>query len=397
MGSSTGHRTAGHCTRRSNARTHAAGSRPMRLGILAALIASGLAASAHAQQQPPAAVSVGTVSAERRPITKTLDFVGRVEAINKVEVMARVQGYLETVKFKEGDLVQEGAVLYGIERGTFEAAVEQAQGALERSKGSLVLAQQQLYRAEELAKKQVASEAQRDQAVAAEQAARGNVMTDEANLKTAQINLGYTEINSPIAGKVGKTNITKGNVVGPNSGPLTVIVSQDPMYISFPVSQREFLRAQEAGSKAENPGDIKVRIRFADGTMYDQMGSISFIDVTVDRATDTVLVRGTVPNPKGRLIDGQLVSVVLESGKPEEKIVIPQSALIADQEGVYVFVVEDGKAEAKRIKAGGAQGTDVVVGVGRSGGEEVIVQGLQSVRHGVPVKASPLPAIVGRS
>lgn len=369
----------------------------MRFGILAAFIVCGLAVSAHAQTQPPTAVSVGTVRAERRPIAKTLDFVGRVEAINKVEVMARVQGYLETVQFKEGDLVQEGAALYGIERGTFEAAVEQAQGALERSKGSLVLAQQQLYRAEELAKKQVASEAQRDQAVAAEQAARGNVMTDEANLKTAEINLGYTEINSPIAGKVGKTNITKGNVVGPNSGSLTVIVSQDPMYISFPVSQREFLRAQEAGRQAENVGTVKVRIRFADGTMYDQMGSISFIDVTVDRATDTVLVRGTVPNPKGRLVDGQLVSVVLESGKPEEKIVIPQSALIADQEGVYVFVVEDGKAVVRRVKPGGAQGTDVVVNDGLSGGEEVIVQGLQSVRPGVPVKVSPLPAIVGRS
>src|SRR5690242_9653717 len=169
------------------------------------------------------------------------------------------------------------------------------------------------------------------------------------------------------------------------------------MYISFPVSQREFLRAQEAGSKAETPGSIKVRIRFADSTMYDQMGSISFIDVTVDRATDTVLVRGTVPNPKGRLIDGQLVSVVLESGKPEEKILIPQSALIADQEGVYVFVVDDGKAVVKRVKTGGAQGTDVVIDEGLSGGEEVIAQGFQSVRPGVPVKASPLPAMVGRS
>src|SRR6185437_11430605 len=240
----------GHCTSVQR-RAHPAGSRPMRSGIFAAAVVCGLAASAYAEQQPPAAVSVGTVSAERRPVTKTLDFVGRVEAINKVEIMARVQGYLETVQFKEGDVVHEGAALYGIERGTFEAAVGQAQGALERSKGALVLAQQQLYRAEELAKKQVASEAQRDQAVAAEQAARGNVMTDEANLKTAEINLGYTEIKAPITGKVGKTNITKGNVVGPNSGSLTVIVSQDPMYISFPVSQREFLRAQEAGSKAE--------------------------------------------------------------------------------------------------------------------------------------------------
>jgi membrane fusion protein (multidrug efflux system) len=144
-------------------------------------------------------------------------------------------------------------------------------------------------------------------------------------------------------------------------------------------------------------GDIKVHIRFADGTMYGEMGSINFIDVTVDRATDTVLVRGTVPNPKGHLIDGQLVRVQLESGTPEEKVLVPQAALIADQEGVYVFAVEDGKAVVKRVKTGGGQGTDVVVDQGLDGGEEVIVQGLQGVRPGAPVKAAPLPATVGRS
>lgn len=368
----------------------------MRFTICAAFVICGLAASAYAQQQQPAAVPVAVVKAERRPIAKTLDFVGRVEAINKVEIRARVEGYLEAVLFKEGDLVKEGAPLYRIERGLFEAAVGQAQGALERSKGSVVLAQQQLARAQELLKKQAGTEVARDQAVAAEQSARGNVMTDQANLKTAEINLGYTDITAPITGKVGKTNITKGNVVGPNTGPLTVIVSQDPMYVSFPVSQREFLRTQEAGRQANVPS-IKVRIRFADGTMYDQTGSINFVDVTVDRATDTVLVRGTLPNPKGSLVDGQLVRVLLESGTPEEKILVPQSALIADQEGVYVFVVDNGKAAVKRVKTSGASGTDVVIDDGLSGGEEVIVQGLQGVRPGVPVKAEPLPAAVDRS
>jgi membrane fusion protein, multidrug efflux system len=368
----------------------------MRFAICAVLVIGGFAAPANAQQQPPAAIPVATVKAERSPIAKTLDFVGRVEAIDKVEVRARVEGYLEAVAFKEGDLVGENAPLYRIERGLFEAAVEQAQGALERSKGAVVLAQQQLTRAQELYKKQVGTGVALDQAVASEQAARGSVMTDEASLKTAEINLGYTDIIAPIAGKVGKTNVTKGNVVSPGTGPLTLIVSQDPMYVSFPVSQREFLRTQEAGRQA-NVGSIKVRIRFADGTLYDQLGSISFVNVTVDRATDTVLVRGTVPNPKGNLIDGQLVRVVLESGTPEEKILIPQSALIADQEGVYIFIVENGKAAMKRVKTGGGSGTDVIVDQGLTGGEEVIVQGLQGVRPGAPVKAAPLPAVVGRS
>jgi membrane fusion protein (multidrug efflux system) len=368
----------------------------MRFTLCTVIVICVLATSVRAQQQTPAAVPVGTLKAERSAVAKTLDFVGRVEAINKVEVRARVEGYLDAVMFKEGDLVAENAPLYRIERGLFEAAVEQSQGALERSQGSVVLAQQQLARAQELLKKQAGTEVARDQAVAAAQSAKGNVMTDQANLKTAEINLGYTDITSPIAGKVGKTNITKGNVVGPSTGPLTVIVSQDPMYISFPVSQREFLRAKEAVRQGQ-VGDIKVHIRFADGTMYGEMGSINFIDVTVDRATDTVLVRGTVPNPKGHLIDGQLVRVQLESGTPEEKVLVPQAALIADQEGVYVFAVEDGKAVVKRVKTGGGQGTDVVVDQGLDGGEEVIVQGLQGVRPGAPVKAAPLPATVGRS
>jgi len=174
-----------------------------------------------------------------------------------------------------------------------------------------------------------------------------------------------------------------------------VIVSQDPMYVTFPVSQREFLRAQESGRQA-NVKSIKVRIRFSDGTTYNQLGEINFVDVTVDRTTDTVLARAKMPNPTGALIDGQLVQVVLESGTPEEKVVAPQAALIADQEGVYVFVVEDGKAVVKRIKTGGESGTDIIVEHGLSGGEQVIVEGLQSIRPGAPVRATPIPRMMNR-
>jgi membrane fusion protein (multidrug efflux system) len=121
------------------------------------------------------------------------------------------------------------------------------------------------------------------------------------------------------------------------------------------------------------------------------LGLINFVDVTVDRATDTVTVRATVPNPDGRLIDGQLVRVNVESGTPEEKVVIPQAALIADQQGVYVFIVEDGKAVMKRVKPGNENGTNVVIESGLSGGEQVIVEGLQGIRPGAAVRANPLP------
>ncbi|MGB8043649.1 MAG: efflux RND transporter periplasmic adaptor subunit, partial [Pseudolabrys sp.] len=228
-----------------------------------------------------------------------------------------------------------------------------------------------------------------DQALAADEQAAGSILEAQANLQTAQINLGYTDITSPISGKIGRTSITKGNVVSPQTGTLTTIVSQDPMYVIFPVSQREFLRAQQTGERPDLKS-FKVKLRYADGTFYDQVGEVNFIDVTVDRATDTVTSRATVANPKAGLIDGQLLTVVVELGTPEQKVVIPQSALLADQGGVYVFVVEDGKAVVRRIKTGGASGTGIVIDSGLTGGELVVVEGLQSIRPGAAVRATPV-------
>jgi membrane fusion protein (multidrug efflux system) len=349
----------------------------MRLSIFGLLLLIlGFAPTAAAQQGPPSAIPVSTVTAERKPVRESREFVGRVEAINRVEIRARVTGYLEEVLFKEGDLIKEGAPLYSIEKGVFQDAVEQAQGALERSKAAKILTEVNLKRAEELLAKNDVSVQTRDEALARDRIAKGTIVQDEANVSTAKINLGYTDIVSPISGKVGRTNVTKGNVIGPNRGPLCMIVSQDPMYVTFPVSQRDFLHAQETGWKA-NYKSFKVRLRFADGAMYSEVGQVNFIDVTIDRATDTVLARATFPNPSGGLIDDELVRVRVESGTLEERVEVPLDALIADQEGIYVFVVEDGKAAVKRIKiAGEQQGTNQVVEQGLSGGEQIIVQGL---------------------
>jgi membrane fusion protein (multidrug efflux system) len=364
----------------------------------AAVLALNVAAVVPAAAQPaqPAAVPVGTVYAVRQPISNIRDFVGRVEATGRVDIRARVQGYLEQVLFKEGDIVKKGDQLYQIEKGLFQAAVEAAKGALERSKAAKTLTAIQLQRAQELLEKSAGTAVARDQALAADQQAQGQILADQANLDTANINLGYTDIASPISGKVSKTNVTAGNVVGPASGILTLIVSQDPMYISFPVSQRELLQAQLSGRMGDIAG-IKIKIRFADGSTYKHEGTVNFVDVSVDRSTDTVLARATMPNPDGALIDGQLVSVAVEAGAPQEKVVVPQSALIADQQGIYVFAVEDGKAVVKRIKTGGDSGPNVVVEDGLNGGEQIIVEGLQSIRPGQPVVAAPAATIPNRS
>jgi membrane fusion protein, multidrug efflux system len=342
-------------------------------------------------QQQPTAIPVGTVAAEVRPITRATEFVGRVEAIEHVDIRARVTGFLQQVLFKEGDLVKEGDMLYKIEPDTFQAAVAQARGALLEAQAKYANATAQRARTEELVKTNTAAQATLDQNIAAEKTAQGQVIIASADLRTAEINLGYTEITAPISGEVGRSRLTKGNVVGPDSGPLTEMVSRDPMYVTFPVSQREFLKVQEEEERKKQQQALAVRIRFSDGSTYGQVGQINFVDVKVDRATDTVLMRATIPNPSGALIDGQLVRVSLEAEKPEDKILVPQSALIVDQQGTYVFVVEDGKAAVKRVKLGGESGPDSIIDSGLKGGEQVIVQGMESLRPGTPVIASPAP------
>jgi membrane fusion protein (multidrug efflux system) len=354
------------------------------------LLASAITVSSFAQQPAPPAVPVTTSVAKARPVSETKDFVGRIEAVDHVDIRARVTGYLEAILFKEGETVKEGQPLYRIEPDLFKAAVEQAQGALDGTKASKKLTDVELERANQLMASTYGTPQKRDQALAADQNAAANILTAEANLDTAKINLGYTDIKSPIAGKISRTKITKGNVVSPDSGVLTTVVSQNPMYVVFPVSQREFLDVEREGNGAGR-SRLEVTIRFSDGSVYSHKGRIDFVDVTVNKSTDTVTVRATLPNPEDTLVDGQLVRVNIESGAPQEKIVIPQAALIADQQGTYVFAVEDGKAVVRRVKLGMEVGSNIAVESGLKAGEQIIVEGIQGVKPGAPVLASPAP------
>jgi membrane fusion protein, multidrug efflux system len=364
----------------------------MRLTLPAYLLLGALAAALPASAQAPApqALPVGTTPVQVKPVTQSTDFVGRVEAMQRVDIRARVTGFLQDVAFKEGDLVKEGDVLYRIEPDTFQAAQQQARGTLVQAQATFANATLQRARTQELVKSNTAPQAQLDERVAAEQNAQGQIVIADANLKQASINLGYTTITAPISGEIGRTKFTKGALIGPDSGPLTIIVTRDPMYVVFPVSQREFLKAQEE-ERREKQTTLAVRIRFSDGTLYDQTGKIDFVDVSVDRATDTVTVRATIPNPAGQLIDGQLVRVAVQAEKPQDRVLVPQAALIVDQQGPYVFIVKDGKAAIQRVTLGGDQGPYSIIDKGLTGGEQVVVQGMENLRAGTPVQASPVP------
>jgi membrane fusion protein (multidrug efflux system) len=366
-------------------------------GLLAALgvfaMACTLPNDAAAQQAgpegAPQAVPVVVAPVEMRPVAGALDVVGKISAVDRVDIQARVEGFLQDVAFEEGSTVAEGDVLFRIEPDEFEAAVTQAQGQLDAAVAQQSLAQVQLDRAQQLLDKKVDSQMTRDQAKAAYDSAVAEVKVSEGALRSAQINLGYTTITAPVAGVVGRAAITRGNVVSPASGPLTTLVSQDPIHALFQISETDFRKLRDRASA--NPANVKVTVGFSDGTEYDQTGSIDFIDATVNQSTDTILGRAQFANPEGVLRDGQLVRVKLESGTPEERALVSQGSIIADQGGLYVFVVEDGKAARRTVKIGTTVGTDVVVRDGLAEGDMVIVDGLERVRPGAPVLAQPAP------
>lgn len=358
-----------------------------RFAAIAAGLALALAASPPARAQE--AAPVGVVAMQPTPIARSATFVGRVRAVERVDLRARVTGFLKEVLFTEGSLVQQGQILYRIEPDVFAAAVQMARGDLLHAQAVFANADIALKRAEELVKTAATPVATRDQRAADQKSAQGDIVAADAALRKAQIDLGYTEITAPIAGKIGRTSVTPGNVVGPDSGVLATIVRVDPIYVIFPVSQTQYLDVQR--KEEVDPASLVVRLRFADGSVYDHTGTINFVDVTVDKTTDTITIRATFPNPKGLLIDGAYVQVSVEAGKPQDELVVPQSALLIDQEGPYVFVAQDGKAVVRRLRLGAEQGAGTVVDSGLKAGDLVIATGLQTLRPGQPVTPQPLP------
>jgi membrane fusion protein, multidrug efflux system len=232
-----------------------------------------------------------------------------------------------------------------------------------------------------------------DQNQAAEDSAKADVLQAQALLEQAQINLNYTEIHSPINGRIGRALFTKGNLVGPSSGTLATIVSQDPIYVTFPASEADVIsyRQRVAASPDKNP-HVTVHIKLPDGTTYAQAGLSNFLDVQVSTDTDTILVRAQFPNPDGVLVPGGVVGVSVDRSAPISALEVPQSAVQLDQAGHYVLVVDDAKkVEVRRITTGTEQGRNIVVRDGLKEGELVIVEGIQKVQPGQTVKPTVVP------
>lgn len=360
--------------------------------LLMGWIGAGIDAWAQQPGAPPPAVLVETVAPHA--LAQQHEFIGRVAAVDKIDLRARVQGILGPRKFADGDPIKEGQVLFTIERDPYQAAVDQKTAQRDAAQAALANAEVALKRAAELLRTSTGTQATYDQRLSEQLQAKAAVADAEAQLRDAAIKLGYTEIRSPISGRAGRSAVAPGNLVGSDSGVLLTVVSEQPMRVLFQVTQRELLEARRAsGGAAAQQQLFVVRLRLADGSLLDETGALDFIDVQVDAKTDGQTVRAVFPNAKLLLTDGQTVRVVLEQAKAPTVLAIQQAAIAIDQSGAYVFVVGEGnKVEQRRVKPGITRDGLVSIEDGLKPGEKVIVQGQQRARPGLVVTPQPAPA-----
>jgi membrane fusion protein (multidrug efflux system) len=374
--------------------------------ILAACVAAGMArGQARAQGAPGGPPVVGVAEVHSRPVTSTGQYIGRIRAVDSVALVARVTAFLEQRLFTEGSEVKKGQLLYQLEQGPFQAQVLAQEGNLAGAQANVANASVNFQRQKTLLNTPAGQKQAFDNALATARGNAGAVLTAQGNLQAAQINLAYTEIRSPIDGRITQTVVNQGNVVSPTSGTLATIVSQDPMYVEFPVASRDVVSLQKKYESVGGLGAAKLSLQLTNGDSYDQTGKLDYVAPTVSANTDTITLRATVPNPergggdgKGgvgtrELVDGAFVTVLISDPHPVTAMVVPRAAVLSDQQGDYVYTVDaQDHAERANVKLGETIESDQVVQSGLAEGQKIVVDGVQRVHAGAAVKpAAPEP------
>lgn len=337
---------------------------------------------------PPPAVVVQTIQVE--DINKPQEYPARVEAIDTVDIQARVEGFLREIHFQPGQQVKVNDPLFDIEPDQYQAQLGSAKAELARTQASLTEASQTLQRNRELFSRQTISQAAMDSAQAAYQIAEANVTGAQAAVDLANLNLSYTRITAPIAGVISKSNFSVGSLIGPSSGTLARIVNLDPVRVAFSVAEADlvtFRQQQAAGNAPDNKFDLSLRL--ANGSYFKGSGRIEYVGSEVNAQTGTVTVRTIFDNPNRVLVPGQFVSLVLTDQNAPQLPVVPQTAVLRDKDGPYVFVLgADNTVSIQRISLSTPIGSGWAVTKGLRGGEQVVVQGVQRLREGLKVQPS---------
>ena len=368
---------------------------------LAVLLSVGpplaLAQPAPASARPPTPVSVVEIKPENTPAT--FEFTGKTASSRQVDINARVEGYLEQIAYTEGSLVKENQLLFQLDPKPFQAALDSAKANLAQQEASLTRARQTLARVKPLAQQNAVSQQDLDNATAGVLTSEAQVQAAQANVKQAQLNLGYTTIRSPLTGLSSSSNYREGALIrsGGSGSQLTSIVQIDPIWVNFGIGENEVLklRAQQAGGQLKGPGLSKVEVELilADGATYPQKGQITFVDPVVNAQTGTYNIRAVVPNPANQLSPGQFVRVQIKGAFRPNAIMVPQVAVMQGPSGKFVFTVgPDNTAVPKPVQVGDWYGDQWIINAGLEAGDRVVVDGAVRLQPGAPVQIKPVGA-----
>lgn len=346
---------------------------------------------------PPPLVTVAAVT--EQDVNPPAEYVGHVEAIQSVDLRARVEGFLEQVKFKEGSNVNAGDLLYVIEQAPYKAKVDAGRASVAQAEATLTKARQYLHRVRAVSSG-IVSATNIDNAVAEELRARAQLQEARAHLVLSELDLGYTMVRAPTSGRIGRTAFTRGNLVDPDSGPLARIVQLDPIRVVYSISENDLaaikMALKDAASSKKHPV-LAPRIKLPGGQILKTAGQIDFVDNIVDPDTGTIAIWAVFDNHDGTLLPGQYVTVQVARSKPKLMTVVPQPAVLEDHDGRYVLVVNDqNRVAMRRVKTGPVVGINWAIKSGLAVDERVIVQGVQKARPGQLVKTDTSDKQQGR-
>ena len=341
---------------------------------------SGIVAGIMQAKEMSRPAEVQTMKPEVTEIYVESESTGRLEAKYTVDVLARINGWLEKRYFDEGAKIKKGQTLFLIEPNEYQIAVNNAAANVRQTLAVLTNAKKELIRAQELVKKDYVSKSYYDEALANRDRSQAAYDAAKAQLSNAQLNLGYTKVTSPIDGKIGKIIITEGNLVNPQSGPLARIVSVSPIFAYFTLKSADYINLKKTDA-SQDLSDMEVKLILSDGSTYSENGKIEFINNEVDQTTGTISLRATFENADELLVPGDFVTVQLKSSEPKRVILIPQASALSDSNGYYVWTIgEDNKAVRRNIKVGKEINKKWVVEEGLEDGDVFVGKGIQSIR-----------------